>query len=255
MRFFPPISKIVSRKVFIRKMASITYETISRMVAVKSIEGEEKLKLIMDDCWGHHHEFLRDKGEHVSKALKRIVLTSIKSQSGNRKRKRTEVEEKTMVPTSSIKAVLYAPTGDIVEDKVPNIDAWVEGSVLEMGGIRYKVQVNIPSVLSLKLSRYVMSGGPVVPEVTLTPQLSSHLCMMSVFSFRWIWSLQIFSLVNGSGFVIPSLSQRTTPMPFRYWVHPLLIGLLMKIVATDSSSSAHRLPPMDVQAQPNPPSL
>lgn len=147
-------------------MATQSSTSQAGICRVRSVEGEDQLNVIMDDCWGHHHRFLRDKKEHVSKTLSRIVLSSLKSQkkqmSGNRKRKRQEPEKD--VPP--IEAHLFAPSGEAVEGEVPNRAAWEDGGVLELGSVQYKVCLNLPTVLSLKLPRYPMTGCPVVPQVS-----------------------------------------------------------------------------------------
>lgn len=143
-------------------------ESSNRVVKVRSVEGE-KLNVILDDCWGHHHRLLRDKNEHVSKTLNRLVLSSLKSQkrkSGNTKRKHTDLEEKPKdTPPPPIEAHLYTPSGEAVGNEIPNEAAWEDGGVLRLGSVEYKVCVNFPTVLSLKLPQYLMTGCPVVPQV------------------------------------------------------------------------------------------
>lgn len=146
-------------------MATIT-QSISHLVKVRSLEGEEKLNVIFDDSRGHHHEMLRDKEEHVCKTLKRISLSSMKHKGAGRKRKHTEVAKGSEDTHSPIDAHLYTPRGELVQDEVPNIVAWEEGSILELGSVKYRVCVNIPTVLSLKLPKHIMTGYPVVPEVS-----------------------------------------------------------------------------------------
>lgn len=176
-------------------MATIP-ETISRMVTVRSLEGEDKFNLILDDSSGNHHRMLRDKREHVSKTLNRLVLTSMKSQQKNRKRKRKHTGEPihdspiipppahshtgggdvptgSAPPTAEVGARLYSPSGDLVDGDVPNIEAWVENSVLVVGSAWYRVCVNPPTVLALKLPKFAMTDCPLVPEVRF-----SHMAIM-----------------------------------------------------------------------------
>lgn len=172
------LSRVSRPALILRAMATLPATSpesisISRVVRVRNVEGEEQLNVIMDDCWGHHHRFLRDKNEHVSKTLHRIVLASVKSQkrqmSATRKRKRPDLEKDAPAPieaTAPIEAHLYTPSGEGVESEVPNKAAWEDGGVLELGSVQYKVCVNLPTILSLKLPRYPMTGCPVVPQVS-----------------------------------------------------------------------------------------
>ena len=148
-------------------------ERISRVVKVRSLQGETKLHLVLQDCWGRHHRLLRDKNEHVSKTLKRIVLSSLKSQ---RKRKRTGVGAEGSAAAVAIgdappptplnfEAHLFGPSGESVGGEVPNVEAWKDGSSLQVGPIRYEVCVNLPTVNSLKLPTHLATGCPIVPQV------------------------------------------------------------------------------------------
>lgn len=140
-------------------------ESVSRVVKVRSVDGEEKMNVILEDSWGHHHRMLRNKDEHVSKTLKRIVLSSQKLKGGTRKRKRTDPVKASDEVVPPIEAHLYTPSGEAVESEVPNGVAWEEGGILRVGSIQYRVCVNRPVILALKLSRYPMTGCPVVPQV------------------------------------------------------------------------------------------
>ena len=167
-----PLSRLVRRAVApaIRVMASLPDPPIPQVVKVRSLEGSEKLNVIFDDSFGHHHQLSRDKQEHVSRTLTRIVLSYKKVEKRNRKRKR---DESTAEATGEIpiEAHLYAPAGTLVEPEVPNALAWEEGGVLEVGSTRYKVRVNMPTVLSLALPEVIMTDCPVVPQVI---RLTNH---------------------------------------------------------------------------------
>lgn len=139
-------------------------QSTPRVVGVRSLEGEDKLNVTIEDNLGHQHKLLRDKYEHVSKTLKRIVLSTAKSES-RKNRKRKHSDQLTEHTPPSLEAHLYTPTGDLVGEAVPNDTAWEEGSTLELGSVRYKVHVNLPTVLSLKLPKFSMTGCPLVPQV------------------------------------------------------------------------------------------
>ncbi len=142
-------------------MASLPDPSPSRVVKVRSVEGSEKLNVIFDDSMGHHHSLSRDKDEHVSKTLTRIVLSSQKVERRNRKRKRVENANN----STPIEAHLYTPTGVPVEGEVPNSVAWEEGSVLKVGPAHYEVRVNVPTILELSLPDIIMTDCPTVPQV------------------------------------------------------------------------------------------
>lgn len=151
-------------------MAALT----SHLVKVRVPEGEEKLSLVLDDCWGLKKELQLSRGrrDNVSKTLDRIVLKSQYLKHGSskasrkRKRKNADCEEETSEPAVPIEAHLYTPTGELVKADTPNIHAWEEGSVLVVGSVRYDVHVNVPTVLSLQMSTLLLSGCPLVPEVS-----------------------------------------------------------------------------------------
>ena len=150
--------QIYSRALCLGAMAtSVITAGIPKMLKVKRLRGD-KLNLIFDDCWGSHHELARYKAEHVGIALKRIELSIHKA----RKRKRKSYTDDASLP---FEVRLYTPTGDLVGGEVPNQAAWMDQGTLEAGSDRYVVQVDPPTVLSLKLPKYFNTGCPVVPEV------------------------------------------------------------------------------------------
>ena len=152
-------------------MASGPDPSYSSVVKVRCVDGSVKLNVIFNDSSGHYHELCRDKDEHVSKALTRIVLQSQKKRR-NRKRKHGGADEwGTDVP---IEAHLYTPTGVPVESGIPNSAAWEEGGVLEVGSARYQIRVNVPTILALTLPSIIMTDCPTVPKVTL-PLTSSKM--------------------------------------------------------------------------------
>lgn len=136
-----------------------------KIVTVWCLQGD-KLDLIFNDFWGARHKLVRCKDEHVSTALKRIELSILK-----KARKRKSSVNDASLP---FEVHLYTPTGDLVSGDVPNQAAWMEQGVLEVGSDRYVVRVDPPTVVSLKLPKYFMTGCPVVPEVRM--QLTTYPC-------------------------------------------------------------------------------
>lgn len=140
-------------------MSAKPAEDFSKVLKVRSLVHEDKLNLIFEDCWNGLHKLKRSKTEQLSVVLKRIQLTMLKVQ---RKRSREEVSASVGVP---IEACLYDPAGNPVPGDRPNEEAWIEDGRLMIGSHFYTVQVNPPSILSLKLSDCLLSGCPVVPKV------------------------------------------------------------------------------------------
>ena len=140
-------------------MDSTSASGISRILKVRCSRMEGKLDLIFDDRWGTHHELLRCEDEPVSNALKRIELSILK-----KSRKRKSDKESVSL---ELKACLYTSKGDLIGGEVPNGTAWMEEGILQVGLDHYTVQVNPPSILSLKLPKCSMTGCPVIPEVSM----------------------------------------------------------------------------------------
>lgn len=155
-------------------MASSVSSQLTRNLnlTVRSVEGEDHLNLIFH-LKGRYHNLLREKEESVKKTLKRLVITAFKPAKAKRsERKHIDTE------TIPIEAHLY--NGEqLVPDDTPNAQAWVEGRVLLLDGFRFTIEVNPPTILSLKLPDFAMSGCPTAPEVEVE-FTDPYLC-------KWTW--------------------------------------------------------------------
>ena len=70
----------------------------------------------------------------------------------------------TTAPTA---AALSRDDGDVSED-VPHVDAWTEGSVMTIDGVRYRVRVNAPEVTGVVSVDFPMVGYPLAATATGT---------------------------------------------------------------------------------------
>lgn len=134
---------------------------ISQMLIVRIIPKEEHLNLFYI-LKGKKHSLRRPKLEALSKTLKRICITAARPDKAKRSQRRhmqSQNEDRT-----PIEAHLLAESQEVAED-TPNCEAWVYGRILVVDNVKFRVHVNPPTVLSLKLPRFIMTNCPVVPEV------------------------------------------------------------------------------------------
>ena len=55
--------------------------------------------------------------------------------------------------------------GKIVDNELPNDNVWVEGATLQIDKECYNVELNVPSVTSVKLPEVIISGFPCFPKL------------------------------------------------------------------------------------------
>ena len=55
--------------------------------------------------------------------------------------------------------------GKMVDNELPNDNVWVEGATLQIDEECYNVELNIPTVISVKLPKVVLSGFPCFPNL------------------------------------------------------------------------------------------
>ena len=214
---------------------------------VRVPESGEKLTVAFADCWGQDKQLQleRDRRENVSKTLERIILKSqyLKTSGSLTKRAKKRKRQDDGKPPILIEAHLYTPTGELVKPDTPNVLAWEEGNLLVVGSVRYRVCVNIPTVLSLELPSFLQSGCPIVPEVSdpLTLTFPSHISL-STSKFRSASSTQ--TLASGSGFAsLPKASQMApppAPPTSSSSTPPIPIGRRMRMLGASCSSDALR---------------
>ncbi len=107
----------------------------------------------------------RVASEPVGKTLKRIGISvqkaNTKGQDGAKKKaKKQEV-------LSNIPVALFWPNGEMVDNELPNEQAWKEGNVLNICESKFLVEENTPIVHSARIPSVIMAGFPVVPTVKL----------------------------------------------------------------------------------------
>ena len=153
----------------------------SHMLIVRLVPEDEHLNLSYV-LKGKKHNLRRCKQEALSKTLKRISITAIRPEKVKRSQRRhMQFQNEHMAP---IEAYLLAGSQRVAEDTL-NCEAWLEGRILVVDDIQFRVYVNFPTVLSLKMPRFIMSNCPAVPEVSeeqcdsfckkLLPTLPPHL--------------------------------------------------------------------------------
>ena len=136
--------------------------TPSQMLTVRLIQEDEHLNLSYV-LKGKKHKLLRHKTEALSKTLNRISITAIRPQKLKRSERRHIQSQNEHMAT--IEAYLLAGSQRVAGD-TPNSEAWLEGRVLVVDDAQFTVYVNVPTLLSLKMPRFIMSNCPAVPEVS-----------------------------------------------------------------------------------------
>lgn len=136
-------------------------KSVSKAVFVRSVEGESSLTLMLE-FKGRTHRLLRSKEESLGKTLQRIALTAAKTEKGRKKKKSGHCSEE----AAPIEArLLCGSDNSEIPEATSNSSAWVEGNVLAISDKRFVVQLNLPTVLSLKIPECIMTGSPVIPKV------------------------------------------------------------------------------------------
>ena len=135
------------------------------MLVVRTMPKEEHLSLFYI-LKGKKHNLRRPKQETLSKTLKRICITATRPDKVKRGQRRHLQSRGNESPP--IEAHLLAESQEVAED-TPNCEAWVDGRILVVGNVKFDVHVNPPTVLSLKLPRFIMTNCPAVPEVSPCP--------------------------------------------------------------------------------------
>lgn len=126
--------------------------------------GEPKLTISF--CLdGSHKHMLRDQDEPVGKVLARIVANIAKNQGKGKKKKKCGEEGGDAAQPSAEVRLLFGD--DPVEESVLNSEAWRDGAVLCVGGVRYAVLRNSPTFTTAELPRSLMAGFPACPKLQL----------------------------------------------------------------------------------------
>ncbi|XP_078470572.1 2',5'-phosphodiesterase 12 [Lampetra planeri] len=160
--------------------ATATSSATMDRVRVRRVDGEDTMTVAFP--WGdegdkggrRQRQLQRSQAEALSGALARIAGGDKKdkkaAQALAKKRKGKKIDETTgeegqqQGQQQQLEArLLYQ--GNPVDPATPNVAAWRDGAVLEIGGRRFAVDVNVPAVTSLSLSAAIMAGFPVFPRI------------------------------------------------------------------------------------------
>ncbi|XP_007425296.1 2',5'-phosphodiesterase 12 [Python bivittatus] len=137
---------------------------------VRCVPAEPKLSvsLVLQD--GKTRHLQRDQAEPLGQALARIANNVSKGHAKKAKKSKkaqTEADPGTPpLPLSQLVAVrLFSQDGEAVAEDVPNEEAWQDGTVLQIGETRYRVERNPPTLTEVQLPRSLMAGFPVCPKL------------------------------------------------------------------------------------------
>lgn len=156
------------RRLLVFSAASLTRACglVSRMqpAEVRCVPGEPKLTISF--CLdGSQKRMLREQDEALGKALARISNNLVKGQGKAKRSKRNTGQQsgESQEPTV-VKLYLH---GAEVHESVPNSEAWQDGAVLQVGGVRYSVLRNPPTFTVAELPVSLLAGFPVCPKLEM----------------------------------------------------------------------------------------
>ncbi|XP_042367265.1 2',5'-phosphodiesterase 12 isoform X2 [Plectropomus leopardus] len=131
---------------------------------VRCLPGESKLTISF--CLdGSNKHMLRDQDEALGKVLARISNSITKSQGKAKKSKKKQGQQPCGAPEPAVARLFYA--GEEVPDTVLNSEAWRDGSVLQVGDVKYSVFRNAPTFTSAELPVSLLAGFPVCPNLEI----------------------------------------------------------------------------------------
>ncbi|KAG8128153.1 hypothetical protein E2320_015011 [Naja naja] len=162
--------------------------TMERAV-VRCVPAEPKLSVsivLQDGKTRHVH---RDQTEPLGQALARIANNVSKGHAKKAKKSKkaqSEPEPGTPgTPSELVPVRLFSQDGEAVAEDVPNEEAWKDGSVLQIGETRYRVERNPPTLTEVQLPRSLMAGFPVCPKLQVEFG-SARDCL-----FRWYYEQKV----------------------------------------------------------------
>lgn len=130
---------------------------------VRCLPGEPKLTISF--CLqGSHKHMLRDQDEPLGKVLARISNGIAKNQSKAKKSKKNRGQEQPDEAAEPTVVKLFYD-GEEVPETVLNAEAWQDGSVLQVGDVKYSVQKNAPTFTTAELPVSLLAGFPVCPKL------------------------------------------------------------------------------------------
>lgn len=113
--------------------------------------------------------FNRLKREPSGDALMRLQcnLWQHSTKKSKRKKKKEMAIDDEEPTKESIALTLFDDSAHIVDRKLANEKAWVNGGILQINSTRYLIQVNSPCVLEVTLPKILFLGFPVMPYLSL----------------------------------------------------------------------------------------
>ncbi|XP_015262550.1 PREDICTED: 2',5'-phosphodiesterase 12 [Gekko japonicus] len=155
------------------------HSTAMERAVVRCIPAEPKLSvsLVLGDGSARHMQ--RDQAEPLGRALARIANNAGKGNAKAAKKSKKARAESGAPPPPLPAVCLFSQDGQAVADDVPNAEAWQDGTVLQIGETRYRVERNPPALTELQLPRSLLAGFPVCPKVRTEFGSPAH-CL-----FRW----------------------------------------------------------------------
>ncbi|XP_071350977.1 2',5'-phosphodiesterase 12 [Trachinotus anak] len=129
---------------------------------VRCLPGEAKLTISFS-LDGSNKCMLRDQDEPLGKVLARISNNLAKGQGKAKKSKKHKGQQPGEAPELTAVKLFY--DGDEVPETALNSEAWRDGAVLQVGGVRYSVQRNAPTFTTAELPGSLLAGFPVCPKL------------------------------------------------------------------------------------------
>ncbi|XP_040448584.1 2',5'-phosphodiesterase 12 [Falco naumanni] len=216
---------------------------------VRCVPSEAKLSLrfVLPDGSARHMQ--RDQAEPLGRALARIAANAAKGRTkAAKKNKKARAESGPAAEggpeAAAVPAVrLFSRDGEAVAEEVPNVAAWQDGAVLQIGEAQYRVERNPPALTELQLPRSLLAGFPVCPKLSAEFAAPQH-CL-----FRWYREQRPApggeeAVAGGGGpaWVEAAVGERVFTPP------NALVGLRLKLSCTPGDAAQRYGPPREVES-------
>ncbi|EDO45845.1 predicted protein [Nematostella vectensis] len=212
------------------------------IVSIRCVEEENDIRISFS-YGGQQKNMQRAKTEQLKKSLARISLSA--NQKSRKKDKKAGKGNKDIsIPSASLTF-----EGSLLDEDLPNVEAWKDGSVLIIGEEQFSVLVNPPTVLSLFLPSHIMVDFPVYPVIKL------EFAELKYCMFEWFRSEN----PEPSAASLPSVTECAwEEVGTEFCYKPCLqdIGCYLKLVCTPSRQDptnglkAETVSPIRVAAEP-----
>ncbi|XP_033100520.1 2',5'-phosphodiesterase 12-like [Anneissia japonica] len=138
-------------------------------VNVRCVEEGETMSILFVYA-GMNLCLQRDKSEQVERALTRIrasVLKKTKVISKRTKKMKQDQNSSVSQNEQNLLVSLHNCFGKEIDQSLANIEAWINGAILNIGSVKYSVYRNSPTVTNIKLPRCAIVSCPVFPRLSL----------------------------------------------------------------------------------------